>query len=104
MRHRRKELTQCRILWNTLTVTAGMNHQHTKAVKGFFLFMKISQNLQRSPAGTDTPAITVRDGNKLSACRQEFLPVRNLFAETFCLLLIGSSQDHVVPTWEAAEF
>ena len=66
--------------------------------------MKISQNLQRSPSGTDTPAITVRDGNKLRASRQEILPVRNLFTEAFCLLFIGSSQNHVVPTWEAAEF
>ena len=104
MRHRRKKLTQRRILRNTLTVPAGMNHQHTKAVKRSFLFMKISQNLQRSPAGSDTPAITVRDGNKLRASRQEILPVRNLFTEAFCLLFIGSSQNHVVPTWEAAEF
>ena len=104
MRHRRKELTQRRILGNTLTVPTGMNHQHTKAVKGSFLFMKISQNLQRSPSGANTPAITVRDDNKLRTFRQEVLPVFNLFAEAFCLLFIGSSQDYVVPAWEAAEF
>ena len=81
-----------------------MNHKHTKAVKGFFLFMKISQNLQRSSSGADTPAITIRDGNKLRASRQEVLSVFKLFAKSFCLLLIGSSQNYVVLTWEATEF
>ena len=81
-----------------------MNHQHTKAVKRSFLFMKISQNLQRSPAGSDTPAITVRDSNKLRAFRQEVLSVFKLFAKAFCLLLIGSRQNYVVLTWEAMEF
>ena len=88
MRNRRKKLAQGRILRNTLAVSTGMDHQHTKPFKILFLFMKIFKHFQSRATGTNSLTATIRNCNKFRTCRQKFLSFINLLAKALRLLFI----------------